>query len=60
MVHYNHKQNAAAQLPAPRCPKCGSHRTEIAGMSQDTKTVHVRCAACGATSKLPAEQSAAV
>jgi transcription elongation factor Elf1 len=60
MVHYNDKLNAAPQQPAPRCPKCGSHRTEIAGMSQDSKTVHVRCAACGAMSKVPAEQSAAV
>jgi transcription elongation factor Elf1 len=60
MVHYSPAIHAAPQQPAPRCPKCGSHRTEIAGMSQDLKIVHVRCADCGATSKVPAEQSAAV
>src|SRR5262249_55733208 len=59
MVHYTGRL-MAAQLPPPRCPKCGSHRTEIAGMSQDLKIVHVRCAECGALSPVPARESTAV
>jgi Zn finger protein HypA/HybF involved in hydrogenase expression len=60
MVHYNPTQKFAAQTPAPRCPKCGSHRTEIVGFSDDLKTVHVRCGVCGARSELPAQEGAAV
>ena len=36
-----------AQSRPPTCPKCGSHRTEIVGSSRDTRTVVVRCNACG-------------
>jgi len=60
MVHYMPKQRAAVQQPAPRCPKCGSHRTQIAGMSQDLTIVHLRCADCGAVSKVPAREAATV
>jgi DNA-directed RNA polymerase subunit RPC12/RpoP len=59
MVHYNPKREAA-QIPAPRCSKCGSHRTEIVGMSRDQKTVHVRCSECGARTEVPAREAAAV
>jgi transcription elongation factor Elf1 len=59
MVHYNPKRQAA-QTPAPRCPKCGSHRTEIIGMSENLKMIHVRCAECGARSEVPAREAAAV
>jgi transcription elongation factor Elf1 len=60
MVHYNPVIRRAAQMPAPRCPKCGSHRTEIVGLSKDRKMLHVRCAACGARSELPGHEAAAV
>jgi len=51
MVHYD----ATLKLvptPPPICPKCGSHRTEIVGLSDDGRTVVVRCNACGARSEL--------
>jgi transcription elongation factor Elf1 len=57
MVHHS-SILIAAQRPAPRCPKCGSHRTEIVGMSQDQKIVHLRCAECGAMSQVPARETA--
>jgi transcription elongation factor Elf1 len=60
MVRYHPGRRMAAQLPAPRCPKCGSHRTVIVGMSQDFGTVHVRCAECGGMAQVPALESVAV
>ena len=46
MVHYNPTLQAIP-TPPPICPKCGSHRTEIVGLSEDGQTVVVRCNACG-------------
>jgi transcription elongation factor Elf1 len=57
MVHYNHDKKSAAQTPPPRCPRCGSHRTEIIGTSQDKKTTYLRCGACGARSELPSREA---
>lgn len=60
MVHYNPSPRyVAAQRPSPLCPKCGSHRTEIIGLSKDQKTTFLRCAACGAHSELPTRDAAA-
>jgi hypothetical protein len=52
MVHYGPKR-WAAQLPPPICPKCGSHRTQIVGRSNDL--VIVRCSACGERSSVGEE-----
>jgi len=61
MVHYNPTLTTAPQ-PPPTCPKCGSHRTQVVGLSDDGRTVVVRCNACGersevklGTDALPAE-----
>jgi hypothetical protein len=48
MVHYGHDYDAIP--PPPRCPKCGSHRTQIIGRLEDGTTLIVRCNACGAHS----------
>ena len=53
MVHYNPSQKAAAQGVPPLCPKCGSHRTEVVGRSNDMTTLTVRCNACGERSQVP-------
>ena len=53
MVHYNPNVWNAAQEVPPLCPKCGSHRTEVVGRSNDLKTVTVRCNACGDRSQMP-------
>ncbi len=37
----------------PVCPKCGSHRTEVIGKSDDVLKRTVRCNACGAISTVP-------
>ncbi len=46
MVHYGPEKHAA-QLPPPICPKCGSHRTQVVGRSNDAKSMVLRCNACG-------------
>src|SRR5262249_3523610 len=51
MVHYNPR--SAAQQRPPRCPKCGSHKTEIVGKSQDMKIIYLRCAAFAVRSVEP-------
>jgi len=45
MVHCVDPQHAA-QAPSPACPRCGSHRTEVAGRSGDGRAVTVRCNNC--------------
>jgi len=60
MVHYNAEKKAAAQTPPPRCPKCGSHRTELIGTSEDRKIAYLRCAACGVRSEVPSREAVAV
>jgi hypothetical protein len=52
MVLYN--PDSLMQHPPPRCPKCGSHRSEIVGFSNDRQTVVIRCNACGERSKIQA------
>ena len=49
MVHYGPPRHAA-QPPPPICPKCGSHRTQVVGRSNDAKSMVLRCNACGARS----------
>ena len=39
------KPNHGAQVP-PMCPKCGSHRTQVVGRSNDSKTLTLRCGEC--------------
>jgi uncharacterized Zn finger protein len=51
MVHYN-PTLLTIPTPPPTCPKCGSHRTEIVGLSEDGQTVVVRCNACGERSSV--------
>jgi len=53
MVHYQQDRRISESGALPRCPKCGSHRTEMIGMSADLKTAFLRCAACGARAELP-------
>lgn len=57
MVHYDPALTVARQ-PPPICPKCGSHKTQIVGLSDDGKTVIVRCNACGERSEVKMEDSA--
>jgi len=45
MVHYD-KPKHGTQVP-PICPKCGSHRTQVVGRSNDGKTLTLRCGECG-------------
>ena len=54
MVHYD--RTLALHQPPPICPKCGSHRTHIVGLSTDGKTVAVRCNACGERSEVKITQ----
>jgi uncharacterized Zn finger protein len=51
MVHYD-AVHAAAQTRPPICPKCGSHRTEIVGRTDNGATLVVRCNACGERSRV--------
>jgi len=51
MVHYD-PTRAAAQTPPPICPKCGSHRTEIVGRTDNGATLVLRCNACGERSRV--------
>lgn len=52
MVHYDPPSLNAAQQPPPVCPKCGSHRTEIVGITDQGQVV-VRCNTCGERSVVP-------
>ena len=54
MVHYGPKRNAIQMRP-PTCPKCGSHRTEIVGRSNDSQIIVVRCNSCGERTPVDAE-----
>ena len=61
MVHY---QPDLSTLPHPpqTCPKCGSHRTQIVGISNEGRILVLRCNACGARSEVtpPLEEGAAL
>ena len=52
MVHYDPDSLKAAQPHPPVCPRCGSHRTEIIGLSDDGRTMTLRCNACGERSRI--------
>ena len=45
MVHYLVPQRAEETAPSS-CPKCGSHRTEAAGRSENGRGIDVRCHDC--------------
>jgi uncharacterized Zn finger protein len=57
MVHYN-PPLTAAQTPPPTCPKCGSHRTEVVGRSDNGETLTLRCNACGERSQVKRRDAA--
>jgi uncharacterized Zn finger protein len=40
------------------CPKCGSHRTQVIGMTDDPNRVKVRCGACGVISTVNKQDAA--
>jgi uncharacterized Zn finger protein len=42
----------------PVCPKCGSHRTQVIGKSDDPTERTVRCNSCGAISTVPVNEAA--
>jgi hypothetical protein len=52
MVHYQHDRRITETGALPKCPRCGSHRTEMIGMSADLDTAYLRCAACGGRAEL--------
>jgi hypothetical protein len=52
MVHYDPNSLKTVQTPPPVCPRCGSHRTEIVGLSDDGRTMTLRCNACGERSRI--------
>jgi transcription elongation factor Elf1 len=49
-------------MPRPQgpyvCPKCGSHRTQIIGITDDPNRVKLRCGACGAISTVSKHDAA--
>ena len=58
MVQFSTKAGSAYQPTAPPvCPKCGSHRTEVIGKSDDPTKRTVRCNACGAISTVPVNEA---
>ena len=48
----------AAQVPLI-CPKCGSHRPQVVGRSNDGKTRTLRCGDCGERSVVVMTEEAA-
>lgn len=58
MVHYSPDKVGASPSVPPLCPKCGSHRTEVVGRSNDSTTLTIRCNACGARSEVPVDSRA--
>lgn len=58
MVHYDHDPKHAAQTPPQICPKCGSHRTEVVGHSDDGRTITLRCNSCGERSNVLVDRRA--
>lgn len=51
MVHYNPEWHLV-QTPPPVCPKCGSHRTQVVGRSDDGRMIVLRCNSCGERSRV--------
>ena len=59
MVQFTTKLGSAYHPTAPPvCPKCGSHRTQIIGKTDDPTKRTVRCNACGAISTVPVNDAA--
>lgn len=58
MVHYG-PPYAAAQVPPPICPHCGSHRTEVVGRTDTPPAIVVRCNACGERSVVSIQDNSA-
>ena len=58
MVHYRPSGGRLGVTPPPTCPKCGSHRTEVVGRSDDGRTLTVRCNACGERSTREVDSNA--
>ena len=54
---YDSSQHAA-QVPLT-CPKCGSHRTQVVGRSNDGKTRTLRCGECSERSVVVMTEEAA-
>ena len=52
MVHYAPTLRAIPS-PPPICPKCGSHRTPVVGLSNAGTTIVLRCSPCGERSEVP-------
>ena len=52
MVHYNSDPTRQKPQPPHICPKCGSHRTYVIGLSEDGETLAIGCNACGAHSTI--------
>jgi uncharacterized Zn finger protein len=51
MVQFTPKLEVSRRPSTPPvCPKCGSHRTEVIGNSDDPTKKTLRCNACGAIS----------
>ena len=57
MVHYA-LALAAIRQPPPNCPECGSHRTQIGRLADDSQSVIVRCNDCGKRSAVKTVHSA--
>jgi uncharacterized Zn finger protein len=60
MVHFTVPVELLYRPAAPPvCPKCGSHRTEVIGTSDDPQKRTVRCNACGEISTVFVSEAAA-
>jgi len=60
MVHFTSSLDQIHRPPAPQvCPKCGSHRTQIIGKTEDPLKRTLRCNACGVISNVPVSGTAA-
>jgi len=59
MVHCGSK-TVSPQTRPPSCPKCGSHRTEIIGRTNDGDVVIVRCHACGERSRVDLDAASTI
>jgi hypothetical protein len=54
VVHHAAGVDGSGRTTPPICPKCGSHRTQVIGASEDGSTFFIRCNSCGERSTVPA------